>query len=50
MFNDDRHRHTKKGGPVKTLLDQEVEKNKNMNMNSFCTLAISKKLGRSGKG
>ena len=45
MFNDDRY--TKKGRPVKTLLDQVIE-NKNINMNSFCALAMSKKLERSG--
>ena len=40
MFNDDRY--TKKGRPVKTLLDLVIE-NKNLNMNSFCALAMSKK-------
>ena len=39
MFNDDRY--TKKGRPVKTLLDQVIE-NKNMNKNSFCVLAMRK--------
>ena len=45
MFNDDHY--TKKGCPVKNLMDQVIE-NKNMNLNSFCPLAMSKKLGRSG--
>ena len=45
MFNDDHY--TKKGRPVKTLMDQVIE-NKSMNLNSFCALAMSKKLGRSG--
>ena len=45
LFNDDHY--TKKGRPVKTLMDQVIE-NKNMNLNSFCALAMSKKLGRSG--
>ena len=42
MFNDDRY--TKKGRPVKTLVDQVVEF-KNMTLNSFCKLAMSKKIG-----
>ena len=45
MFNDDHY--SKKGRSVKTLLDQVVD-NSNMNINSFCTLAMNKKLGRSG--
>ena len=44
MFND--YRYTKKGRPVKTLMYQVIE-NKNMNLNSFCALVMSKKLGKS---
>ncbi len=40
MFNDDYY--TKKGLSVKTLVDQVIN-NKNMNLNSFCVLAMSKK-------
>ena len=45
MFNDDHY--TKKGRPVKTLMDQVVE-HKNITLNRFCSLAMSKKLGRAG--
>ena len=45
MFSDDHY--TKKGRPVKTLMDQVVE-HKNITLDRFCSLAMSKKLGRSG--
>ena len=45
MFNDDHY--TKKGRPVKTLMNQVVEQN-NITLDRFCSLAMSKKLGRSG--
>ena len=43
MFTNDHN--TRRGRPVKTLLDH-VLKNTNMTVDQFCTLALSKKLGR----
>ena len=44
MFNDDKY--VKRGRPAKSLLDQVVE-NENISIDQFCTLALSKKSGRS---
>ena len=41
-----KHLH-EKGHPVKTLMEQVVE-HKNITLNRFCSLAMSKKLERAG--
>ena len=43
-FNDDQYK--KKGRPTKSLIDQVVG-NFNMTLSQYCSLALSKKSGRS---